>query len=199
MIVSRGWQAIYISCPKTGTNTLYKALAELGWQRHGQFHERNLPGGTRDFHKIGSVRNPYSRAVSAWWSNIKRPVEQGRQMGNATWVLRSEIRSTEFIDFCRWLLNQNPRRVLQSYRPALYGSQAAWYQGIPIDTWLHTETLDTDLRALPFIPAGVKLGRENATSNVYGDWHDYMTPETVELINRWAEPDFDQFGYEKLA
>lgn len=188
MMVDTKQRWAFITCPKTGTETMYSVLPRFGGVRYGRFHEHTPPPWVRRAHCFGLVRNPYARAISAWLSNMHRAPEEPPK----PWKLKLCRDSLELVPYLRYFLctrNRGPR-------PLPYNSQSRWYAGLPVGRFLHTETLEADFNALPFVTEPVEMPHENATE--HGPWQESMTPEVVRLVNEWAGADFETFGYERL-
>ena len=197
MMVLRKSGHLFMSCPKTGTMSLYVALMECGGVRHGAWHEREAPRRGRPFNWIGAVRNPYSRATSLY-SYLMFPPPERAWHGRRPRTFCGDDQSFE--SFAAWLATLTTR---PSGAPELFASQSLWYRGKPIKTFLRTETLEDDFARLPFsgpigrLPGKIPLPRINTSGS--RSWEDLATPRALELVNRWAEPDFERFGYERLS
>ena len=70
MRVSTRHKFVYISTPKACTHTVYEILRKHYSQGLLElaFHSTVIPDKYRDYFRWTIVRNPYSRAVSLWWS-----------------------------------------------------------------------------------------------------------------------------------
>src|SRR3972149_1265346 len=77
MRISTRYEFVYISTPKAGTHTIYNVLAEHfaeGLRGQG-CHENQIPKEFKDYFRWTVSRNPYTRAVSLWWSACRLHTE----------------------------------------------------------------------------------------------------------------------------
>jgi len=186
MIVMPEHHALFVSTPKCGTNTFYSILKQhYGGQRVGRFHDRDVPAEYREWFVFSIVRNPYSRAVSTWYSTTVNR-DNKRYAYDA-------LGTTCFHTFLRFLLARPPMLETRS----LSIPQAEWLQDVPLSRLLHLESIDGDVRALPFW-RDEPLPRLNASTGC-DPWQRYVDREAAELIERWAPDDFERFGYSRLS
>lgn len=199
MIVCDDPRFVFVSTPKAGTHTMYAALRRLYGcarpPRNGRrYHDRDVPPRCLQHCLFTVVRNPFTRALAAWYHLVHR------------WPYRDHWRpalpSASFPDFAARL----PLWADRSVWPRLRGDvvltpQAVWLRrfGTRIRA-LHLERLDAEFAALPFVEGRPRLGwqssdGEDIKAHPYGNPRDWLTPETWEPIRIWAAEDFNRYGY----
>jgi hypothetical protein len=205
VVVVEKEKALFISCPKTGTHSLYQTLTgKYGGKRVGHFHERQVPNRYRRFSKIGAVRHPIPRAISSYWQNFGEtngrklhPGQRrifakacpGRSMDEfMDWILANELRARE-------IGAGNLRRGPEGPYFVLYLSCSTWYEGIPIDRFLKTESLAADFARLPLAKAERSLVHSNISLHRPPD-RELLTDSVLQKILVWGAPDFQRFGYD---
>ena len=201
MIIMHRHQMVFIGTPKAACNAMYAWLERNLEGLRESFHRRDVPDEAKDYWRFTVVRNPYSRAVSMWWSLTG---QGGAKEYPATESLRREEGDTSLPAFLRWVLRRWPEYVCERLPDGWLGPQTLWLRPAePLNAFLHLECLEKDLEM-----AIKMLGRHgdvppverlNETRTQYGPWEKHMTPEVVELIDAWAGEDFERFGYERRA
>lgn len=211
MIISHSHRFTFISTMKCATNSLtHLLLTKYDGTMPGELHDRRrelIPPGHFTF---SVCRNPYTRAISVWWSTCMRHDLDRYGFRKAC------PEADSFEGFMAWVVSQ-PRPPHD-----LLITQSDWHRDTPIEVFLHVENLEAEFARLPFVPAPEKLGLLNAT--VTSDQHTvdfqrlregavaeslgsrpqrrreraevYLTPQAVGLVRRWAEEDFARFGYD---
>ena len=76
MFISNTPKFIYIAIPKTGTRSIYSALAKNFPALPGSDagHGHDVPAEYADYPRFCAVRNPYDRWCSTWWWACKKAV-----------------------------------------------------------------------------------------------------------------------------
>ena len=172
---------LFVSTRKCATNAMYDCLPG---ERVGKgFHPR--PQARLAPLHWTIVRNPYDRAVSIWASTCRR---EGDKYGIKA-LLKTD--HPGFADFARRCLAGNLDWAPRD--PWLFKNQSEWIEEMLIDRIVHFETLSEEL---PGIVGPVDLRISNASN--HAAWQEYMTPETIGIINKWAAADFERFGYEQI-
>lgn len=180
-------KAVYTAPCKTATQTMFEVLRE--WYdgtllANVNMHDPRIPPQFHDWFSFITVRNPYDRAVSLWWSTTQRTVDkyQFRQLCP---------RPDDFTSFCQWLATDAPDRDLT-------WTMSQYVKLERIDAILHFETLQQDFAKLPLYRGEPGTWpHENQTINSREPWQHYMTDEAAMWVQRWAGEDFDTFGYER--
>lgn len=202
MRISLPHQFVYISTPKACTHTVYKILGEHfaeGLLEDG-FHNNQVRPEFQSIPRWTVVRNPYSRAVSLWWSTCRcHPQDQyGARQGCGA--------ADDFPRFVEWLssLDREFRR-----REPLFQSQAEWLDPVQPIQALQLERLEEELPKMPWWKEGIVLPCLNTTAEkveaqsqtegfliLRPTWQELCWKKEVrEGILTWAERDFDLFGY----
>jgi hypothetical protein len=198
MIISHEHKFVFVSTPKAGTHSMFPFLEKHygGLRQTGPYHRREVPPKCEDYFIFAVVRNPYNRAVSAWWHLLYRmPYRE---------IWRPIVGAVDFAHFVKWACAWRARH--NAWPPnrgnEVLHNQTEWLSVMPrLDAVLHLETLAQDFSRLPFCVGEPIIQRRNSGGkgvevSDYGRWEDYMTPEAVKMIAmQWAQPDFKRFGY----
>ncbi len=210
MIISQRHRFAFISTMKCATNSLTHALlTRYDGRMPGGLHERRMDWVPPGWFTFSVCRNPYTRAVSLWWSTCMRH-DLDR------YGFRKACADPDRLEgFMQWVLG------LASLPHDLLLTQSEWHRHTRIDRFLRVEHLEAEFASLPFVQAGEKLELINATVTNEQGMMDverlkadpsaatlsarpqrrrepastYLTPSAVALIRQWAAEDFDRFGY----
>ena len=187
LIISDTHKFVYIDTPKTGSVSLsnffinyYDGYLEEGTLRQISwgYHNRCLPEHTSGYKVIASVRNPYTRLVSAYYHDVKYPVEHP-----ATESI------SDYLEYNIELLKvTNDTTEFYQYR-----NFPQWKYLFPIkcDVYLHTEDLKFELYKAEFDPTN--LFKEH--TNPHPRWEDMCSEELKKKVWTFAGPDFELYGY----
>ena len=208
MIVSDEYKFVYYDIPKTGSVSLdnyfrknyngYYSVSPFNFlpNKRGRVkHNRDAPKGKEDFIKIASVRDPYERAVSMYFFTrkiIRELQQRGAKINLPGYSISYNF--DEFLDF----LNSNEKNndiMLRSSQTDYMSHEKSYHV-------LHLESLEDDLKKLPFYKSDVKfpLRHENMTAinnKPTPKWKDMYNESRREKIIEFANEDFEKFGYEK--
>ena len=202
MIIMHRHQMVFIGTPKAACNSMYAWLERNLDGLRESFHRRDVPPEAAKYWRFTVVRNPYSRAVSMWWTVTG---QGGAKEYPATESLRREEGDTSLPAFMRWVLGRAEGGYAAEGLPdGWIGPQAAWLAPAePLHFFLRLKYLEKDLemviKMLGWYGDVPPIERLNETRSQYGDWQQYMTAEVVELVDAWAGEDFERFGYERRA
>ena len=182
MILLPDLKAVYVSCPRTGSHTMFAVLTNRYGGSHYEpwddYHRRDILPDCADWYKFTNVRNPYSRAVSIW-----------RAMGMER---KFRVAEMTFAAFAENLANGK----LIAWRITL--AQHVWHGENEYDEILKVESLDEDAKRLSFWngPDHIPV----ATNTTQGrPWIDEYTGAIARDIETWAGPEFERYGYERLT
>lgn len=174
MIESLMYNYVYVATPKTGTRSMYAFLIDYYRGRLHQEHGRKLPSwaGPKTF-VFTTVRDPYMRAVSAWWS-IKSERHDNRHHHQE--LLRSRFGGTDLECFMDWLiLGMGGSQLWPLLNQTEFLAQAGGVRT------LRMEDLPHCVRGLPFVN-GTALGKfphRNRAAEDRPDAEVLLTPKVV--------------------
>ena len=203
MRVSISHRFVYISTPKAGTHTICRLLKDHfpdGLRKNG-LHNTRIPRCYQDYPRWTVVRNPFSRAVSLWWSTCRLHSEDryGARKGCGA--------VDDFPQFMRWLVGLEP---MGRQRQPLFLNQSDWLKPVQPIQILHLERLEEDLQGMPWWKDGIALPEENTTTQkierqsseegseiLRPSWRELCQPKEIQqAVLEWAGEDFEMFGYE---
>lgn len=204
MIISDKHKYVFISVPKTGTRSIYHLLLKDFNGKKGVDHSRQVPAYAKDFYTFLTVRNPYDRAASAYWSTCRRPKSP-----------TSGLPSAVHHGFQRIFDQNNMENNFKNYLKIIQGDYKGYVidHTLPISYFAYTNKIDFILRfediensfnQLPFVKDFVSLpilnpttSKTNENPNLRPKWESMVDDECISIINDVYSKDF-QFGYEKL-
>lgn len=198
MIINHTDKWIYLATAKTGTRSMIAWLNEH-WtcEQTGGYasHDTKIPADLRHYFTFTTIRDPYQRAVSFWWSTVIR--DEGKK-----YALRRLCEKTygdHSLESLMKLLVDSPREG--EFRLGHHGSlsQVEFLGHNRIDLTLRTESFPDCLLRLPFcrpVQAETLQHKNRSADDVgYKHWEEFLTPRIVHLIGQWAYDDFARFGY----
>jgi len=193
MIIHNKKEFVYLNIPKTGTQSLDQIFTGIGgkWVRvqnispGAQSHYRHIPQHAKEYKKIISVRNPYTRMLSMY------NFELGRDSVNAL--------GKTFKEYCEWALDLTYNADIHTEDDNIYRYFPCWKYAEPNgwDYVIKTESISNDINNIPFLTDSVKNIPHNNKSQGL-TWEQAKTTEIIHIINKWAGKDFELFGYNKL-
>lgn len=195
MIISTKHKYVFISTPKTGTHTMFNLLIN---QFDGQrvvtngFHSTKIPNEINidEYTIFTTVRNPYDRFVALWYSIL-----YVREDYIQSWSQYLSDKSLEsfaiFINNQDFIQNKSKVRLAQLVIP-----QYKWVSFMPKKTIiLHLENLNQEFHELSFV--NKKCSIPHNLKREHESWDRLKNSKVTDLINKWAEYDFQLFGYQQ--
>lgn len=184
-----GPEYYYIHCSKTASMSIRTVLmSDYGgsptidpWQReasHSKF-------------TFASVRNPYERCLSLWWSLI----QGGDSYGVVDAVGTDPVAVLDFTLGGGWGSGECPHRKQVGYSD-LTRSCVDHIGNHRLDAVIRYESLNEDFSALPFVDCPTILPIVNRKSSGRPDRWPLELPEFIEAVNRYCAKDFIVFDYE---
>ena len=204
MRISKEHKFVFVSTPKAATMTLYKVLSScygplvrVGW------HTIMVPKDFRRGYFVWTVcRNPYTRALSSWWSTMG----SGRKHPNGKLYYPKLPRGMSFEGFVEWMTDPNREpgggRKLDTHFITSQSARLGEYQRPP-DQVLRFEKLHEEFRTLPFYNGGPKEWPWINTSEGKQEVsklpapHMVFTQRAADCIWGWDRAVFERFGYQR--
>jgi hypothetical protein len=185
MVVNHRERWIYVAPPKTGSTSMVALLTDpvVGGQILGEQHGMSLPSECSRYTIFGTVRNPFSRAVSLWWHRLTELANQvGQRRVQEELIARYSL--THFLD---WIEGPNAT-------PFYAWPICGWLdQLVRLDHAVRLENLWDDLSAIGIRLDPSHLPCLNATPHKAIEV--YYTAELEGRVKDWAKDDFDRFAY----
>ena len=190
MIVSEKYKFVFMCIPKTGTMMMEQILKPYGgeYKAGGKWarHPNTIPQKYKDYFIFCIVRNPYSRAVSLWFSAI------------ASWPRFDygivKTCGKEFVPFLQML---NTPKVNGGFGGLPMVSMSSFLGKIQLNRTLRFEHLEDDITTLPFWEGDSPTLKYNVRGHLRPHWSHYFRDyKNAELVQQWAEQDFERFGYD---
>ena len=195
MIVCHKHKFVYFNIPKTGTNSIEELFKKRfkgnifkpkgrGITSGMKTHFRGVPVGVEHFDRIISVRNPYTRVLSMY--NFEKSKGKGKNL----WGRKP------FVSYCEWVLkltqihdfDEPADSAYRYFSCSKYGKLNGWQK------FIRMENLIEDINGLGYGEVG-KIPHINPSHG--RSWDQVKTPEIIEIINEWADDDFELFGYQR--
>lgn len=172
--------------PKCASNTIHAVLRAMPWNGE-TFSGPNSSGPeTMDKHmnfwpheslrykKVVSIRNPYNRMVSLYLHYCSRKSGRG-------------LPSPSFKEYSEWVSTGSP--VVENWYS---WNLSRWLEEVDFEHVIRTEFIQEDLKTLGISVASIPLLNRNYRAQRY---IDFFTPEIMEIVHPWCEPDCIQFNY----
>lgn len=186
MTVSDRLKYVYVAVPRTGSQTLTRALVSAAHGRcvqpyHGWRGAASFPS---DWCRFVVVRHPVARMLSWWWfSCAMRPGLEGVTFG----------RYVEMV--ARWRADGANYEV-----PELYMPQHQWQDRIGADFVLQYEQMPGALAVLPFDTDAVARywsgNKSHETPHTRGV-RDRLTRSEWDAVVDLERDDFERYGYQQ--
>lgn len=196
MFVSKTHKIVFVAIPKTGTRTIYDVLEKNFGGSLYMEHHQIIPPEFKDYFSFTTIRNPYDRVCSMWWSTSKRGLDKRKfvkQAADRGW-------DNTLNSFCK-LLNI---RGTESDR--ITRTQDSFILPNKIGAKLRFDHLEEDFNKLPFVKEPIELPSLNMTKkrtgpnpNARPHWTTMMDEESVNIINKVYRKEFDTTGYEMIT
>lgn len=189
MIISDKHRFIFMCIPKTATMMMEQILKPYGGVYHnGQpwaRHPNRISSQYKDYFTFCMIRNPYSRAVSLWFSAITSYPKFKYGI--------VETYGKEFMPFLEMLTTP---RVNGQFNGLPMVSMSSFLENVKIDSFLRFENLRKDIVNLPFWEGDAPTFSRNVRGHLRPHWSlYYRDSKRVECVRQWAKKDFEQFGY----
>jgi len=204
MRINKKLKFVFISTPKACTHTIYNILEKHfsdGLLRAG-FHNNQIVNSYQSYFRWTVVRNPFTRAVSIWWSACR--------LAHLDQYKFRRLSGGQY-DFTRFVVWMSGVSEARRNREPLLMNQSDWLAPVEPINALHLENLQEEIKYLSFWKDNIKIQRLNTTdekiqtqSQLEGEQITkpsikelYKDPEAVDAVLKWAGNDFSRFGYEK--
>jgi hypothetical protein len=164
------------------------------------FHENEIPGPYQDYFRWTVVRNPYSRAVSLWWTACRLA-----HLDQYKFRKRCGAKD-DFIKFITWLADTSLEE--REHEPLMM-NQSEWLYPVEPIYPVHVESLEQELRRFPFWIDDIEIPQLNTTEEKITDrekeegqtiirppWQEfYKDKKARDAVLKWAGNDFERFCY----
>ena len=205
MRINKKLKFVFVSTPKAGTHTIYKILDEHfshGLLQAG-FHNNRIVNSYQEYFRWTVVRNPFTRAASIWWSACR--LAHKDQYG----FRKKSKGQYNFTKFVKWMASVSND---DKHKEPMLKNQTTWLAPAQPIHIIHLEKLEEELKQLPFWKNGIKIDQLNTTTEKIEEQSKlegskiirpsvrelyYENYEAIDAVLKWAEPDFNKFGYIK--
>ena len=186
MVVSDRLKYVYVAVPRTGSQTLTRALVSAAHGRcvepyHGWAKAADFPA---DWCRFVVVRHPVARMLSWWWfSCAMRTGLEGVTFGRYVEMVRE------------WRDSGADYEV-----PELYMLQSQWQDRAKADYALQYEQMPGALSVLPFDTEAIArfwlANKSHATPHTRAT-RDRLTRDEWRAVVDLERPDFERYGYQQ--
>lgn len=188
MLICHSKKFVFLAVPKTGTRSIYHLLKNKFNCSQKRDHTINIPSRCKNYYKFMTVRNPYSRLVSAWWSTVKRP--KMLKTDRYHWIKKANG-NTDFESILKAYIKYGDTYLLN------HAIKQSAYFNVGVDKVLRFEYLEKDFNTLPFIKPPTKIPLKNQTYRDREPFYKYHSNTTIKLINEYYSQDFKIGNYVK--
>jgi len=190
MILSEKHRFIYIAIAKTGTRSVYNILKEKYGGKEIGDHRREVPEQYKQMFTFTTVRNPYDRACSAYWSVCNE--NAGDKYGWIT-LFKSKGYKNTLANYL-WCVSEGLGYQTTSV------PQMFWITPNRIDYTIRMERFEYGFSKLPFVSGNDRLPHENSSRFTKFPPRPVssalLTNEAITLINKIYREDFDHLEYQ---
>ena len=186
MIVSNTHNFVYISITKTGTRSMYVILkSKFNGKMIGD-HLRVIPVHLTKHFTFATVKNPYDRCCSAYWSTCYTKNDQYKFIHR----MKKFNIENNLHGYLKLLQNGHHKHITTH-------PQAYWLNANRVDYLIHAENMVEEFNKLPFVKKECKLPHINSSRLHKGrpPTKELLTKESIKLINELYKKDFGILNY----
>jgi hypothetical protein len=203
MRISKVYKLAFVSTPKAGSHSGWKIMEDNFPISDKAMHNNIVPSYAVDYNAFTIVRNPFERAVSLWnsvlWAHTSNV---GKQNINLKYrrIFMQKVGSDTFEDFCKFLASDKVsiKKANSDFYIKLLINQYDYHSKTNLNnlTYLKLENIERELpeyiykntkKTISIIPHELKRKHNN--------WADLNVNNCREDIIKWAEKDFEIYGY----
>lgn len=197
MIICHARRFVYLGPPKCASTSLHEWLSQPAFcerrfslELDGDQHSMDVPECARGYFTFASVRNPFSRAVSAWRMN-QRVADEYKRCGAQPWPPLTTLclADSSFAAYLGRLIDL-PWQHYRSTLCELLGANR-------LDAFVRTEEIDAIYDLPPIVPIRHLLEpvpRRNECGSSKR-WQEHYTPQLADIVRHHFAEDFERFGY----
>ncbi len=205
MLLDEQKRFIFISVPRTGCRSVHNWFKEnldpSPISMRGGFHRTRPPKGRkyeprRGWLYVAGIRHPLDRLVSFFYvPELRHDIITNERIVQME-LGRQFLEDQSFDNFVRLVAERHPESKHFNYTwaacpVAKFLSRVEY----PMTNLLRFETLEQDIRVLPFVKGAVRLDPVG-TSERRPLVDYYRNDETLQLALDWGRLDFEKFAYE---
>lgn len=199
MIVSEKHKFVFIAIPKTGTRSIYKILKEKYEGFLYREHFKEVPKEYKKYYKFTTIRNPYDRFISMWWSTCKRKSLLNKNKSGSNF--KELAGSADPLDLLNFMINTD----YKGRGSELFSRQTDFIKSNKIDKIIKFENLNQEFNSLPFVNENINLPVLNSTKSKsnntlnprHTDYNYYLNKDIIHMINEYYKDDFNLLNYDK--
>ena len=199
---------VQIGIPKTASRVIHSLLKNLTDVEHDhatildtiEAHDNDL---IQSYYCFSVVRNPYTRAISAWKMQNDEGIYQGtfREKIEEMWEIRKAPEFTK--DFWRseeavWKLFWIPQYKFITFRDKILMDRILRYETLN-EEWSDLARFLTLRNDISFINEKIPVVNEFISNYKNDDWREYYEDDLdlYEKVYQLYKKDFELFGYKK--
>ncbi len=196
MFISNNPKIVFVAIPKTGTRTMYNVLKEYFNGSLYMEHHQIIPPQYNDYFSFCTIRNPYDRVCSMWWSTSKRGLDK------RNFIKEAKLRGWDntLNSFCKLL------KIRGTESDRITRTQDSFILPNRIDAMLRFDHLEEDFNKLPFVKEPINLPSLNMTKEKTGpnpnarpEWTTMVDENSIKIINSVYDKEFTATGYEMIT
>ena len=201
MLISNQKKVIFLLNPKCASTSLRKLFEDAfcdAFDFKGHSYELNecqhkLIDKIENYYIYVSVRNPYERLVSRWWTI--RDNSKG-QLNNLAVIWKDKRGVLSFGEYLKL--------IKEKYQNAEYHTmcQHRWANDSRINKIIRYESLQKDTALIPHFKHIKKIPKCNISKNFCQDrpkpFMEYYDRELLTIVNQLYSKDFELLGYERV-
>ena len=201
MRISKKYELIFLSTPKAGSHTGWKLMEDnFSPIVVSNMHYNIVPTQYINYNAFTIVRNPYDRAVSLWnsllWAHLTAKPNKMHIAKRYRKVFLDKVKSDKFEDFTEWLAKS--RQINSDFYTKFEMSQTKYHSTSNIKCkYFQLENINNTLPKYLLEKTGVQISSIPCElKRKHESWHELKTDKARDNIIRWAEKDFESYGYD---